>query len=247
MPSLMKLDVTSRRKWMSYSDVHVFIHGCKPFWFSKLVCTRIYAYIARQPEYGHAINRFTRFHLQALEEAQDICVRRIYGIWGKISTNMLPHISKQLLMLERVCIIHVWFLFSFFILIKRYAACVSIVRICGARRLRWHLLSHIPKWNMTPSTSIDPDTGLLKLSNDASSSKICVVTNNAEALSCCRMISLGPILWLSMSKSERSCRAHWDTWWQTQTIPQALLTTAFQGPQILTALIFAMMPINAPK
>jgi hypothetical protein len=51
-----------------------------PYDFSKLLSTRFSAHIVLlQFEYGLAINRFTSPQLHALEEAQDACIRRIYG------------------------------------------------------------------------------------------------------------------------------------------------------------------------
>ncbi|KAG1047525.1 hypothetical protein G6F43_010027 [Rhizopus delemar] len=54
--------------------------GVNPSGFSKLLCTRFYAYIVRlQLEYDLVINRFTVHQLHALEEAQNSCIRKIYG------------------------------------------------------------------------------------------------------------------------------------------------------------------------
>ncbi|KAG1177556.1 hypothetical protein G6F36_010796 [Rhizopus arrhizus] len=69
--------------------------GVNPSGFSKLLCTRFYAHIVRpQLEYGLAINRFTVHQLHALEEAQNSCIRKIYGARGKASTKVMLHMSK---------------------------------------------------------------------------------------------------------------------------------------------------------
>ncbi|KAG1488529.1 hypothetical protein G6F47_013584 [Rhizopus delemar] len=85
--------------------------GVNPSGFSKLLCTRFYAHIVRpQLEYGLAINRFTVHQLHALEEAQNSCIRKIYGARGKASTKVMLHMSKLPLMSERVSILQAQFL-----------------------------------------------------------------------------------------------------------------------------------------
>ncbi|KAL4210254.1 hypothetical protein AB4K20DRAFT_1968358 [Rhizopus microsporus] len=62
--------------------------GVNPSGFSKLLCTRFYAHIIRfQLEYGLAINRFTVSQLHTLDEAQNNCIKKIYGARGKASTK----------------------------------------------------------------------------------------------------------------------------------------------------------------
>ncbi|CEI99494.1 hypothetical protein RMCBS344292_13583 [Rhizopus microsporus] len=69
--------------------------GVNPSGFSKLLCTRFYAHIIRfQLEYGLAINRFTVSQLHTLEEAQNNCIKKIYGARGKASTKVMFRMSK---------------------------------------------------------------------------------------------------------------------------------------------------------
>ncbi|KAG1183777.1 hypothetical protein G6F36_008199 [Rhizopus arrhizus] len=76
--------------------------GVNPSSFSKLLCTRFYAHIVRpQLEYGLAINRFTVSQIHALEEAQNNCIKEIYGARGKASTKVMLHMSKLPLLSER--------------------------------------------------------------------------------------------------------------------------------------------------
>ncbi|KAG1139476.1 hypothetical protein G6F38_009802 [Rhizopus arrhizus] len=86
--------------------------GVNPSGFSKLLCTRFYAHIVRpQLEYGLAINRFTVSQIHALEEAQNNCIKKIYGARGKASTKVMLHMSKLPLLSERVSILQAQFLF----------------------------------------------------------------------------------------------------------------------------------------
>ncbi|KAG1495986.1 hypothetical protein G6F46_007473 [Rhizopus delemar] len=80
--------------------------GINPSGFSKILSTRFYAHIIRpQLEYGVTINRFTSSQLYTLEEAQDACIRGIYGARGKASTKVTLHLSKLPPMSERVNIL----------------------------------------------------------------------------------------------------------------------------------------------
>ncbi|KAG1397713.1 hypothetical protein G6F60_008829 [Rhizopus arrhizus] len=79
--------------------------GVNPSGFSELLSTRVYAHIIPpQLEYGVAINRFTSSQLHTLE-AQDTCIKRIYGARGKTFTKVMLHLSKLPLMSERVNIL----------------------------------------------------------------------------------------------------------------------------------------------
>ncbi|ORE09469.1 hypothetical protein BCV72DRAFT_319502 [Rhizopus microsporus var. microsporus] len=61
-----------------------------PSGFSKLLCTRFYAHIAQsQLEYDLAINHFMTSQLHTLEEAQNNCIKKIYGARGKASSKFL--------------------------------------------------------------------------------------------------------------------------------------------------------------
>ncbi|CEG75662.1 hypothetical protein RMATCC62417_10670 [Rhizopus microsporus] len=86
--------------------------GVNPSGLSKLLCTRFYAHIVRpQLEYDLAINHFTISQLHALNEAQNNCIKKIYGARGKASIKVMLHVSKFPLMSERVSILQVQFLF----------------------------------------------------------------------------------------------------------------------------------------
>ncbi|CEG76305.1 hypothetical protein RMATCC62417_11220 [Rhizopus microsporus] len=86
--------------------------GVNPSGLSKLLCTRFYARIIRpQLEYDLAINRFTASQLYPLEEAQNNCIKKIYGARGKASTKVMLHMFKLPLMSERVSILQTQFLF----------------------------------------------------------------------------------------------------------------------------------------
>ncbi|KAG0741004.1 hypothetical protein G6F16_009065 [Rhizopus arrhizus] len=83
--------------------------GVNPSRFSKLLCSRFYAQIARpQMEYGIAITYLNHTQLKTLEEAQNKCIRKIYGTSRKTSTKVILHLAT---MKERVAILQAQFLF----------------------------------------------------------------------------------------------------------------------------------------
>ncbi|KAG1278799.1 hypothetical protein G6F57_007763 [Rhizopus arrhizus] len=93
---------------MSTMDVLSSI-GVNPSGFSKLLCSRFYAQIARpQMEYGIAITYLNHTQLKTLEEAQNKCIHKIYGASRKTSTKVMLHLA---IMKERVAILQAQFLF----------------------------------------------------------------------------------------------------------------------------------------
>ncbi|KAL4209705.1 hypothetical protein AB4K20DRAFT_1977725 [Rhizopus microsporus] len=133
--------------------------GVNPSGFSKLLCTSL------------AINRFTVSQLRTLEEAQNNCIKKIYGARGKAITKVMLHMSKLPLMSER-------FPFRSLYLPEDALLACLLPYIRNTRVSQWYALSHSKL-----------------LSN------------------CRRSISLDPILWLPMSKSERSCCILWRLGW----------------------------------
>ncbi|KAG1638458.1 hypothetical protein G6F44_008811 [Rhizopus delemar] len=172
--------------------------GMNPSDFSKLLCTRFYALIVRsQLEYGLAINRFTVHQPHALEGAQNSCIRKIYGARGKASTKVMPHMSKLPLMSERL---H---------RLLPYVQCT--------KGHQWYLLSRTSLWKTALSTTDEPDTRSFKAAKRRflqQNLEIRQQCRTSKQLShCCRSISIDPILWLPMSKSERSRCIRWRLGW----------------------------------
>jgi hypothetical protein len=121
--------------------------GVNPSGFSKLLCTRFYAHIVRpQLEYGLAINRFTVSQLHALEEAQNNCIKKIYGARGKTSTKVMLHMSKLPLMSERVSILQAQFLFRSLYLPEDTLLTCLLPYIRNSKGSQWYALSRTSLW-----------------------------------------------------------------------------------------------------
>ncbi|ORE02515.1 hypothetical protein BCV72DRAFT_215119, partial [Rhizopus microsporus var. microsporus] len=118
-----------------------------PSGFSKVLCTKFYAHIVRpQLEYGLAINRFTVSQLHALEEAQNSCIKKIYGARGKASTKVMLHISKLPLMSERVSILQAQFLFRSLYLPEDALLACLLPYIRNTKGSQWYALSRTALW-----------------------------------------------------------------------------------------------------
>ncbi|CEG79965.1 hypothetical protein RMATCC62417_14367 [Rhizopus microsporus] len=116
--------------------------GVNPSGFSKLLCTRFYAHIVRpQLEYGLAINRFTVSQFHTLEEAQNNCIKKIYGARGKASTKVMLYMPKLPLMPERASILQVQFFFRSLYLPEDALLACLLPYICSTRGSQWHTLS----------------------------------------------------------------------------------------------------------
>jgi hypothetical protein len=186
--------------------------------FSKLLCTRFHAHIVRpQLEYDLAINRFTVSQLHALEEAQNNCIKKIYGARGKTSTKVMPHMSKLPLMSERVSILQAQFLFRSLYLPEDALLTCLLPYIRNSKGSQWYALSRTSLWKMVLSITEEPDTRSLKAAKQRflqQNLEIRQRCRNSKLLSNCRRsISLDPILWLPMSKSERSRCIRWRLGW----------------------------------
>ncbi|KAG1053411.1 hypothetical protein G6F43_004515 [Rhizopus delemar] len=82
------------RKAFTMMDVLTSV-GVNPNGFDRLLLTRFYAQIVHaRLEYGLAINRLTASQIKILEDAQNECLRRIYGAFKRISTKFMRHLSR---------------------------------------------------------------------------------------------------------------------------------------------------------
>ncbi|CEI89006.1 hypothetical protein RMCBS344292_03381 [Rhizopus microsporus] len=76
--------------------------GVHPKGFSPLLGIRFYSHIVRaRLEYGLAIAKITTFLSKQLEDAQNVCLRRIFGGSHVSSTTIMLHMSRLLTMQER--------------------------------------------------------------------------------------------------------------------------------------------------
>ncbi|KAG1140136.1 hypothetical protein G6F37_009282 [Rhizopus arrhizus] len=91
--------------------------GVNPNGFDRLLSTRFYAQIVRaRLKYGLAINQLTASQIKVLEDAQNECLRRIYGASKRASTKVMRHLSRLPTMKERLNILQAQFLFRSFTL-----------------------------------------------------------------------------------------------------------------------------------
>ncbi|CAO3692338.1 unnamed protein product [Rhizopus microsporus] len=85
--------------------------GVHPKGFSPLLGIRFYSHIVRaQLEYGLAITKITTFLSKQLEDAQNVCLRRIFGGFHVSSTTVMLHMSKLSIMQERAYALQYQFL-----------------------------------------------------------------------------------------------------------------------------------------
>ncbi|EIE87222.1 hypothetical protein G6F46_012513 [Rhizopus delemar] len=88
-----------------------------PNGFDRLLSTRFYAQIVlARLEYGLAINRLTASQIKTLEDAENECLRRIYGASKRDSIKVMRHLSHLSTMKERINILQAQFLFRYFTL-----------------------------------------------------------------------------------------------------------------------------------
>ncbi|KAG1445564.1 hypothetical protein G6F46_012170 [Rhizopus delemar] len=91
--------------------------GLHPKGFSPLLAVRFYMQIVRaQLEYGLAITKITSFLTNKFEDAQNTCIRRIFGGSSRSSTKVMLHLTKLPSMQERAYILQSQFLLRSFTL-----------------------------------------------------------------------------------------------------------------------------------
>ncbi|KAG1150756.1 hypothetical protein G6F38_001803 [Rhizopus arrhizus] len=188
--------------------------GVNPSGFSKLLCSRFYAQIVRpQMEYGIAINCFNHTQLKTLEEAQNKCIRKIYGASGNTSTKVMLHLAKLPTMKERIAILQAQFLFRSLSLPEDTLLYLLMPHIQYTRGHQWYRLSKTALWRLMPPTIADLDArGFRAIKKKFLHSNLekQIQGKNSKLLSSCRpTITLDPILWLPMAHEERSRCLRW--------------------------------------
>ncbi|ORE02478.1 hypothetical protein BCV72DRAFT_317778 [Rhizopus microsporus var. microsporus] len=175
--------------------------GVNPSGFSKLLCTKFYAHIVRpQLEYGLAINRFTVSQLHALEEVQNSCIKKIYGVQGKAPTKVMLHMSKLPFMSERVSILQAQFIFRSLYLPEDALLACLLPYICNTRRSQWYALSRTALWKTVLSNTEEHDARSLK------AAKRRFLQQNLEIRQRCRNSKL-------LSSCQRSRCIRWRLGW----------------------------------
>ncbi|KAG1169845.1 hypothetical protein G6F70_008094 [Rhizopus microsporus] len=219
-------ELIQRHTRKAFATINILLSvGMNPSGFSKLLCTRFYAHIARpQLEYDLAISRLTVSQLHTLEEAQNNCIKKIYGARGKASTKVTLHMSRLPLISERVGILQTQFLFRSLYLPEDALLACLLPCIRNIRGSQWYALSRAPLWKTLLSTTKEPDIRSLKAAKRRflqQNLEIRQRCRDSKLLSNCRRsISLDPILWLPMSKSERNRCIRWRLDWLPGGIPR---------------------------
>jgi hypothetical protein len=193
--------------------------GINPKGFSPLLATRFYTQIVRaQLEYGLAINKITSLLAKKLEDAQNICLRRIFGGSSRSSVKVMLHLTKLPTMQERTYILQSQFL------LRSLTLPDDTLLTCLLPHIRrsdshscWYKLSKSPLWAQCLPQPEQLDKRTLKKIqlqfrqdnlNQARSSRHFIL------LSHCRpTISLDPILWLPMTRIERNRCVRWRLGW----------------------------------
>ncbi|KAG1050886.1 hypothetical protein G6F43_006865 [Rhizopus delemar] len=199
--------------------------GVNPSGFSKLLCSRFYAQIARpQMEYDIVINCLNHIQLKNLEEAQDRYIRKIYGGSRKTSTKVMPHLAKLHTMKGRVAILQAQFLFRSLSLPEDTPLYRLIPHIQYTRGHQWYKLPKTALWRLIPPTITDLDTqGFRTIKKKFFYSKLKkqIQGKNSRLLSSRRpTISFDPILWLLMTHEERSRYIQWRLGWLPGGLPK---------------------------
>ncbi|PHZ09908.1 uncharacterized protein RHIMIDRAFT_261234 [Rhizopus microsporus ATCC 52813] len=116
--------------------------------------------------------------------------------------------SKLPLMSERVSILQAQLLFRSLYLPEDVLLACLLPYIRNTRRSQWCTLFHTTLWKTALSATEESDTRSLKSTKRRSLQQNLEIRQrcrNSKLLSSCRRsISLDPMLWLPMSKSERS-------------------------------------------
>ncbi|KAG1195055.1 hypothetical protein G6F70_008529 [Rhizopus microsporus] len=185
--------------------------GVQPKGFSPLLGIRFYSHIVRaQLEYGLAITKVTTFLSKQLEDAQNVCLRRIFGGSHVSSTTAMLHMSKLPTMQERAYALQSQFLLRSLTLPED---ALSLSLPFGENAP--------PNPESLDRRSLRPIQREYRQDNLNKKRS----THASVLLMHCRpTISLDPILWLPMSKSERSRCIRWRLGWlpggQYKTCPR---------------------------
>ncbi|KAG1555955.1 hypothetical protein G6F49_006702 [Rhizopus delemar] len=193
--------------------------GLNPEGFSPLLAIRFYTRTVRaQLEYGLAINKITSLLAKKLEDAQNICLRRIFGGFSLSSVRVVLHLTKLPTMQERTYILQSQFLLKSPILPDNALITCLLSHIRRSdNHSCWYKLSKSPLWTqcLLQSEPLDKCT-LKKIQlqfhqdnlNQARSSR-----NSIPLSQCCPTISLDPILWLPLTRTERNRCVRWRLGW----------------------------------
>ena len=203
--------------------------GLKPDGFDQLLATRFYKQIVwAQLEYGLAISKVISLLSNKLEDAQNICLRRNFGSSSRSSIKVMLQLTKLPTMTERVHILQAQFLLrSLSLPDDTLLACLLPHIRLSKGHSQWYTISKNPLLERSIQYISCLDKRLLKklrlqyLQDNLEQRR---AARNSGLLSLRRpKISLDPILWLPMSRIDRSRCVRWRLGWLSgyKTVPCA--------------------------
>lgn len=191
--------------------------GLSPSGFSRLLATRLYQQFLRsQLEYGLAIQRLTVKQIKLVEDAQSTCLRRIYGSrYERFSTVVMRHLANLPSMASGIAILQAKYLFRTNRLPEDALLPALLPRLLRMRNSRYRQLKTTPLWKRLPAnpSTLEPKAfrcGILAFLAHQSD----LARNGAVPFTACRpQLGVDPILWVPMTRTDRSRCLRWRLGW----------------------------------
>ncbi|KAJ8652485.1 hypothetical protein O0I10_011883 [Lichtheimia ornata] len=196
--------------------------GLRPSGFSRLLACRLYRqFIRPKMEYGLAIHTIPRKLSTVLEQAQSNCLRMIYGGSASASTQVMCHLANLPRMEDRITILQAKFLIRAHNLPDDSLLhnLQPIIRNRKTRTGSWRsLLSTNTIWkDLLPKPAANTDRKQLKQTlRQFLTQRLSVYRSRRRSilLTACRPnLGVDPIMWIPMSKMERSRCVRWRLGW----------------------------------
>jgi hypothetical protein len=168
-------------------------------------------------EYGLAIRTFNAKQIKTLEDAQSNCLRMIYGGGPRSSTHVMCHLVGLPRMAERITILQAKFLIRAYNL-PHDALLTKMIPLAARAQSSWIYFRQKNKiWNSLPHPRPDATRKEVKAairSHLRSQHATYLSRQGHILLSRCRpKLGVDPILWLPMTRIERSRCIRWRLGW----------------------------------
>lgn len=188
--------------------------------FPPILASRFYAQMIRsQLDYGLTISPLNKKLLDQLETFQNLCIRRIFGGHSRSSVKTMLHLLHFPSMCTRVATLQAQYLYRSTHLPRDtlMAHLLNYIRSSNSSS-HWYRLSKSTMWKQfcAPRPDpIDPKTFTWLRNNFVEDEyKKRFAQPDSLLLSSCRAeLCIDPILWLPMSRSERSRAILWRLGW----------------------------------
>ncbi|KAJ8655018.1 hypothetical protein O0I10_009223 [Lichtheimia ornata] len=194
--------------------------GCNPRGLPRLLAIRLYQqFIRPKMEYGLAITPSTKGQLKKLEQAQDQCLRWIFGGHSKSSTKAFRHMANLPTMQDRVTNLGAKFLVRAFSLPDDALLPIMKPLISNSHVHLWHKLTTTNTiWSHLPPPPQEADRRTLKTTiKKMRLDRFMEMRDDPHSgvmLSFLRLtLTLDPILFLPMTARERSRLLRWRMGW----------------------------------